>query len=300
MALNLHHLRVFHAVADQRSFTRAAASLFISQPAVSKAVRELESQLDLPLIDRGGSRAAGVRLTEGGKALFDHARGIFALERAAVDDVKALVGLRRGRLTVGASTTVAGYWLPPYLASLLERFPSIQLQVQVGNTQLIGQALIDCSVDIALVEGVVRDPRIVATRWQREELAIVSHPRAAFAHKRSPTPEELSDAVWLMREPGSGTREVAQRVMKTLGIAPKKGFDFGSNEGIARAVAAGAGVALLPMRVVRELAMVGEVQVLRLARAPHLERQLYLLQLRQRPAAPLVRAFIDLLLPTAN
>ncbi len=296
MHLNLHHLRVFHAVAEQRSFTRAAATLFISQPAVSKAVRELEQQLDLPLVDRAGPRAGGVRLTESGSALFEHARGIFALERAAIDDVKARVGLRRGRLAVGASTTVAGYWLPPYLAALGREFPSVQLQVQVGNTALICRALIDCDVDIALVEGAVRDPRIVATRWRREELAIVARPGGTLARKRTLTAAELSETVWLMRESGSGTREAAQKIMKALGIVPKRGLDFGSNEGIARAVASGMGVALLPMRIVRELALIGEVEVLRVAQAQSLERQLYMLQLKQRPTAPLVRAFGDLLM----
>ena len=106
MSLNLHLLRVFFAVAEQRSFSRAAESLFISQPAVSRAVRELEHQVDLALIERGGGGAKGrrgIRLTESGQALFEHARAIFAMERAASEDIRARVGLKRGTLAVGAS-----------------------------------------------------------------------------------------------------------------------------------------------------------------------------------------------------
>ena len=124
--MNLHLLRIFAAVAEHRSFSRAASALFISQPAVSKAVRQLEHQLDLALMERGAGRAGGargVRLTESGQALFEHARGIFALERAATEEVRARVGLQRGRLALGASTTVAGYWLPPYAAQFARQVP---------------------------------------------------------------------------------------------------------------------------------------------------------------------------------
>jgi DNA-binding transcriptional LysR family regulator len=298
--MNLHLLRIFCAVAEQRGFSRAAGSLMISQPAVSKAVRELERQLDLPLIERGagGPRGAkGVRLTESGQALFDHARGIFALERAATEEVRARVGLKRGRLVVGASTTIAGYWLPAYAAEFGRQYPSIQLQIRVGNTQTIGQALIGCDIDVALVEGVINDPRIVASHWRDDELQIIAHAGAPFARRRKPTRDDLNAQLWLLREPGSGTREVSDRMMRAHRIEPERTVEFGSNEGIARAVAAGLGIAMLPARVVRELTRMGEVRAVALPHspAPALMRPLYLLQLRERPPSPLVRRFCELL-----
>lgn len=274
--------------------------LFISQPAVSKAVRQLEHQLDLALIERGpgGTRGVrGVRLTESGQALFEHARGIFALERAATEEVRARVGLKRGRLVVGASTTIAGYWLPAYAARFARQVPSVQLQIRVGNTQAIFRALIDCEIDLALVEGQVNDERIIASHWRDDELQIITQPEAAFARRRSTTPEELNAQTWLLREPGSGTREVTDRLMHAQRIEPERTIEFGSNEGIARAVAAGLGVAMLPACVVRELARMGEVRALT---RPHasgaaLLRPLYLLQLRERPPSPLAREFCALL-----
>ena len=298
--MNLHLLRIFAAVAEQRSFSRAASALFISQPAVSKAVQQLEHQLDLSLIERGagGPRGArGVRLTESGQALFEHARGIFALERAAAEEVRARVGLQRGRLSVGASTTIAGYWLPAYAAEFTRQFSAIQLQIRVGNTQAVGRALIDCEVDVALVEGQVNDPRIVATHWRDDELQIIAPPHAAPAQRRRPSVKELNAQVWLVREPGSGTREVTDRLLRTQGIEPERTIEFGSNEGIARAVAAGLGIAMLPVRAVRELLHMRELRTLTpihpSARA--LTRPLLLLQLRERPASALVRAFCELL-----
>jgi len=294
MNLNLHLLRVFFTVAEQRSFSRAAEVLFISQPAVSKAVRELESQLDLPLIERGagGPRSAkGVQLTENGQALVEHARGIFALERAAAEDIQARLGLQRGQLVVGASSTIAGYWLPAYAAGFLRQFPAAGLRVVTGNTQAICQALIECEVDVALVEGAVDDARIDARPWREDELRIVAAPGAAQGLKRKAGRKELNEQVWLMREPGSGTRAVTERMLALLGIEPKRLVEFGSNEGIARAVAAGMGVALLPERVLRELLQVGELELLPNPGATRLVRPLYLLQLKERPPSPLVRAF---------
>ena len=295
--MNLHLLRIFSAVAEHRSFSRAATALFISQPAVSKAVKQLEHQLDLPLIERSAAGARGgrgVRLTASGQALYEHARGIFALERAATEEVRARLDMKRGSLTVGSSTTIAGYWLPPYVAEFARRFPSAQLHIRVGNTRVVSEALIACEIDLALVEGHVNDPRIVTSHWRDDELQIVARPD--LARRRKPSRQELNAQVWLVREPGSGTREIADHMMRSQGIVPERAIEFGSNEGIARAVAAGLGYAVLPARVVRELTRIGGLRTVTVpTAAPLLTRPLFLLQLKERPVSPLVRAFCELL-----
>lgn len=304
MGLNLHLLRIFLGVGEQRGFSRAARSLHISQSAVSKAVRQLEYELDLILIERGAGGAKGskgVRLTDSGNALFEHARGIFALERAAADDVRARVGLERGQLTVGASTTVAGYWIPAYVASFLQQHPSIELQLRVGNTQAMSQALLDCEVEVALVEGAVEDPRIVATHWRDDELQIISHPTGELACQRELSAADLNQQLWWVRERGSGTREATERLMKAHAIEPVRTIELCSNEGIARAVAAGSGAAMLPSRVVRELTMLGELRVVPFPKRSSLTRPLFLLRLEQRALSHVARAFCAILQePPAN
>jgi DNA-binding transcriptional LysR family regulator len=292
LRVNLHLLRIFVAVAEQRSFSRAAETLFISQPAVSKAIRELERQLDLPLLERDVGPARGVRPTESGEALLEHARGIFALERAAAEDIRARVGLKRGRLTVGASTTIAGYWLPSFVADFMAALPAIELEIQAANTGTVSRALIECRMDLALVEGEVTDPRILVTHWRDEPLSLIAHPGSALARKPRPSLEDLNGQVWLTREPGSGTREVTERMTAACRIAPERQIVFGSSEGIARAVAGGLGVAILPARVVQELCAAGAVREIRLPSGPLPPRPLYLLQLKERPLSPLARAFI--------
>lgn len=296
--MNLHHLRIFFAVAEQKSFSRAAETLFITQPAVSKAVRELENQLELPLVERGVSGNTGIkgiRLTESGQALFEHARGIFALERAAIEDVRARIGLKRGRLIVGASTTIASYSLPCYVAEFMRKFTDIQLEIRVGNTTEISEALIDCAIDVALVEGVVDDSRIVATRWRDDELCIIAHPDSALAKNANPDSDSLNEEIWLLREPGSGTRKVSENVMQAHDILPARSIEFASNEGIARAVAAGFGVALMSTQVVQELLALKQIKLIRYPDATPLLRPLFFLQLGIRPLSPLAREFYEML-----
>lgn len=298
--MNLHLLRIFFVVAEQRSFSRAAEQLFISQPAVSKAVRELENQLGLPLIERaaGGARqSGGMRLTESGQAMFEHARSIFALERAALEDVRARVGLTRGHLVVGASTTIAGYWLPDYAARFMRAHPAVQLEVRVGNTQEVSGQLIDCTIDVAVVEGAVHDERILSTHWRDDELSIVARPDSALVRKRKPDIEQLNAETWLLREAGSGTREFSERMMEEHGIQPPRIIEFGSNEGIVRAAAAGLGIAMVPTRAARELYMLGEIKAVNYPASGALLRPLFLLTLRDRPLSPLARAFCAMLAP---
>ncbi len=295
MTLNLHLLRVFFEVTRERSFSRAATKLFVSQPAVSKAVRELERQLGLPLLERPGKGTRGVRLTEAGEALFEHARGIFALERAAVEELVARSQERKGRLAVGASTTIAGYWLAPYLAELLKDAPEIDVEVRVGNTAVIERALIDCEIDVALVEGPVHDARLESVRWRDDPMCIVASAKSPLARRRGLTAAMLGEQTWLMRESGSGTREVAHRFMKTHEIHPKRVLEIWSNEGIARAVATGLGIALLPLCVLRELQAMKSVSPLRFAQDAPLFRPLYCVELRGRPVSPLVKKFREAL-----
>ncbi len=294
--INLHLLRIFFVVAEQKSFSRAAEQLFISQPAVSKAVRELEHQLGLPLIERGvpGSRKS-MRLTESGVAMFEHARGIFALERVALDDVRARVGLKHGELVIGASTTIAGYWLPEYTARFLSEHPSVRLEVRVGNTQEISGELIDCNIDLALVEGMVSDERISSAHWRDDELHIVARTGSNLAKRRRPSTEELNEEVWLLRETGSGTREFSERMMNEHGISPRRIIEFGSNEGIVRAVAAGLGVGVVPARTARELYMLKEIKAVKYPHTGVLLRPLFRLTLKDRPLSPLARSFCDML-----
>lgn len=295
--MNLHLLRLFVAVAETGSFSRAAEGLWISQPAVSKGIRELENQLDLTLIERGASSGTGtgkgLRLTEAGASLLTHARGIFAMERAALDDVRARVGVQRGSLTIGASTTVASYWLPPYIAAFCAAYPAVVPRVTVGNTQWVCEQLLECRIDLALVEGRVDDAhidRIDVLPWKNEPLTIVAAPGLQL--------EDWSQARWIMREPGSGTRQATEALCVANGISATPWMEMASNEAIARTVAHGAGIAMLPRAVVADLLALGALMEVSLpaemAKVP-LQRPLYQLLLKGRPQSPATQRMVALL-----
>lgn len=294
MALNLHLLRVFYNVIEQRSFSLAAKALYISQPAVSKAIRELEHQTGLPLVERG-VRGRGVRPTTDGRALFEHARSIFALEKAALDEIRARTGLRRGSLVVGASTTIAGYWLPPYLAGFARAHSDVAVALRVGNTEQIADALIDGRVDIALVEGQVNDPRISAHPWRQDPLTIVAPPGLAPADSGTVDTAWLNGHTWLVREPGSGTRQVTQALLRDLGLSPERSIEIGNSEAIARAVSEGLGIAMLPRVVVDDLLTLGRLQALAWDAGTALSRPLLSLRCGDRPLSPAAQAFLDTL-----
>lgn len=291
MNLNLHLLRVYFTVVDAGSFSGAAARLFITQPAVSKAVRELEHQLDMPLIERNkGGRQ--LRLSDNGRALYEHARGLFSLEKAALDDMHARAGLKRGTLVIGTSTTIAAYWLAPYLAEFSRQFPHIALEVRVANTRVISGALVDCAIDIALVEGSTDDSRIDVLHWRDDPLTIVASAQSPLAAQASWPARQLSGVAWLMRESGSGTRQITEQILARHQIEPSRMCELGSNEAIARAAAEGLGVAILPLAVVEDLVALGRIKALSLQASAPLWRPLSCLQYRSRVLPPAAQAFM--------
>ncbi|MBX6747999.1 MAG: LysR family transcriptional regulator, partial [Acetobacteraceae bacterium] len=163
MPINLHLLRLFAMVARHRSFSRAAEMLHISQPAISKGVRELEAQLGTRLLERGGP--GGVTLTEAGRVLAGHAATLFMVERAAEEDLAAFRGLHRGTLAIGASTTIATYLLPQVIGAFHRRHPQVELRLTSANTRAIVDLLLARELDIALVEGPVEEPGLLAEPW---------------------------------------------------------------------------------------------------------------------------------------
>ncbi|HEV2641348.1 MAG TPA: LysR substrate-binding domain-containing protein, partial [Candidatus Elarobacter sp.] len=187
--MNLHHLRVFAAVAEHGGFSRAAAALRLSQPAVSKTVQELEREVGLPLFDRVGRTP---RLTDAGSALFARARELFGVERVAEEELRALRGLERGSLRVGASTTVATYLLPPLIARFHSAHPGVRLAMTSANTRAIVRQLLERRVDVALVEGPVSHERLDVIAWREDELVVIVPPDHPLLARRRVEARDLA------------------------------------------------------------------------------------------------------------
>jgi len=287
MALNLNSLRLFLAVATHGGFSRAARIMGVSQPAISKAVRLLELQSGAQLLVRSANR---VTLTEAGELLAEHARALFAEERAAEEELESLRGLRRGVLRIGGSTTLAAYFLPPLLGALHRAHPGIDIALLSANARTIVSAVLEHEVELGLVEGPVADGRLEVRPWQEDALQVVVSPGHRLARARRLTGPVLMEELLLAREEGAGTREVMLAALQRRKWMPKRVFVVNSTEAIKGLVAAGVGWALLSERVVRDEVQLGRLKVLQVENFA-LRRTLSWIRWRARRLGPAATAF---------
>lgn len=282
--LNLHLLRIFHAVVEAGSLSRAALQLHISQSAVSKGLAELEAQIGMQLLIRRAGAGGGIALTEAGRELLVHARVIFGHEQLALQAITERRSGARGRLRVGASTTVAAHALPTVLAAFIRAHPSIDVSLQVANTEDIAAQLAETRLDVGFVEGEVQRADLRATPWRTDPLRLVGPPQA-----KAPTAADC----WLLREPGSGTRQAADRLLAERGILPQRIVEVASNDAIAALVTLGAGYAVLPEVIAAP--MLHEGRMCGFDRSPLSQRELYRLEPAGIAPSPALQQLIALL-----
>jgi DNA-binding transcriptional LysR family regulator len=259
MALNLHHLRLFAAVIDHGGFTHAGKALRLSQPAISKSINELEDRLQVTLIDR---RARPAKLTEAGEALFARARELFGVERTAERELRELRGLKRGVLRIAASTTIATYMLPPVVGRFHRRRPGVRIQVTSANTRAVLRMLVESRVDVALVEGPVEHAGVDVIPWRDDELVVIAPPDHRLLVAPRVDVATLAAETFLVREPGSGTREVAERALAPHGVRLTNTMRVGGTEAIKQAVAAGIGLAIVSRAAAADQLALGRIAIL--------------------------------------
>ena len=293
MTLPLHLLRAFVAVAESGGFSRAAEALHVSQPAISKAVKELEEQLGAgPLLDRGAGRP---RLTEAGAMLAARARELFAIERTAEEEVRLLKGLGAGSVSVGASTTVATYHLPPLLARFHAAHPAVTLRLISANTHDIADLLAARDVDVAIVEGPVDDARVETIPWRTEMMVVIAAAAHPLAASRTVSASALAQELFVTREPGSGTRDVAAQALASLAVHPARTMEVGSTEAIKQVVAAGVGIAVVARAAAADQVALGTLVERPVVPTPDFRRALNRLRLLGRQASPAAARFETLL-----
>lgn len=290
--MNRNHLAIFRVVAERGNMSRAAEVLHVSQPAVSSQVAQLERQLGALLFDR---EPRGVRLTAVGEELYDYARRIGQLEAEAEAAVADHLRLGKGRLAVGASTSIGSYFLPQVLGEFARRFPGVQLSLSISNTEVIQRDLLDGTIDLGLTEGFASEEHFEITVFRPDEVILIMPPIHPLAGRISVTLAELEEYPLLAREPGSGTRAVIERALLERGIELRTAMSLGSSEALKRGVAAGLGLAL-----VSELAVRLELEMGLLVSVPiedfEIHRPLHLLRpVGRQPSGP-AGAFVEILL----
>jgi len=285
--LTLHQLRIFKTVVDLGGVTRAAQALHLTQPAVSHQVQAMARGLGHPVFQPG---LRTVTLTPMGVALYERAGRILGLVREAGEAIDDLAGLHAGTLTVAGDTTVGVYVLPDALATFRAAHPHIRLSLEVVNRSQVRTRLLGGDADLGVVGRLWDDGLFEAEELLRNHLMCFSAPNHPLQARPSLQPAHLLEGPLLLREPGSGTRESAEAILRSAGVDPVPAMQIASNGALKRAVARGLGVTVLSVYAVRLEVQLGQLRPLPVAGFPA-HRMWHVIWPRERLLSPAAQAF---------
>jgi DNA-binding transcriptional LysR family regulator len=257
--MNLTNLRTFVAVVDHGSFSGAARALGVSQPAVTMQVQALESSVGTPLLDRHYRR---IDLTEAGQVLIEHARAVLDQIEVASEEIASLSGTVSGRLVIAASTTPGDYVIPRLLGAFLAANPQVQVAISVRDSAQVAAA-VDCGeAHLGVTGAQVKESRSTFEPLGCDELVLISGPDNPLAKKRKVALGSLDGERWVLRESGSGTRQVAEGVLAAAGLDPANlgvVVELGTGEAIVSAIEGGIGISIVSREVAAKSIALGAV-----------------------------------------
>ncbi len=286
--MNFHQLRIFHAVAKHKSFTRAAKELLLTQPAVSIQVQHLEEKYQTRLFDRIGKK---VILTEAGKMLFDYTATILDLSKQADSALQDLRGLKTGDLTIGAGLTLGAYYVPRIIERFSKKYPQISIRMSLNNSFQVIENILSFKDDLGFVARVHHQEKLAVIPFFRENLVLITSSKHPVAGKKTLSIHEIEDERFIFRERGSATREVVEETLQKFHVPIKLVMELGSNEAIKAAVRAGLGMSIISNRVVLEEARMKTLTTHTFSDAS-IERDLHIVHHKDKHLSAPAREFI--------
>lgn len=283
MHITLRQLEVFAEVLKSGSTTRASVMLALSQSAVSAALTDLEGQLGVQLFDRVGKRLV---VNEHGRLLYP--RALALLEQTT--EIEQLFREDNGAIRVYASSTIGNYILPAMIARYRQDFPDLPLELSVGNSQDVINAVLDFRVDIGLIEGPCHSTEIISEPWLEDELVVFAAPSSPLT-KGPVTLEQLAASPWILRERGSGTRELVDYLLLSHLPRFQMAMELGNSEAIKHAVRHGLGISCLSRRVIAEQLQAGTLSEVPVP-LPRLVRTLWRVHHRQKHISNAITRFL--------
>ena len=259
MSVNFHQLHIFYTVARLGSFSKGAEALSISQPAVSIQVRELEKSMGCTLLHR---MRRGLQLTDTGRAVFSYAQRIFSLADEMQSAVEDIQGLRSGRLTIGSSTTPGEYILPWAIGQFRQKYPGVEVSLSISNTQSVLERIQNRELDLGMAGAPMSMQGLASFSYVFDEIVIIAAPTHPLATRRKLTIKDLEGLDFILREPGSATRHVAENCLRESGVSVKVVMELGSNEAVKRAVASNLGLGTISKFGVAPDTIAGFIKVL--------------------------------------
>jgi LysR family transcriptional regulator, low CO2-responsive transcriptional regulator len=284
--LTLRQLKVFESAARHLNYTRAAEELFLTQPAVSMQVKQLEESLGVALFEQLGKR---LHLTDAGREVLGYARAVTQQLDELETVLNRLKGLSGGRLRISVATT-ANYFIPTLLGTFARRYPDVTVSLDVTNRETLLRQLSENTVDLVIMGQPPAEADVEAEAFMENPLVIVAPPEHPLARQMKIPLKRLQDEVFLVREPGSGTRIAMERFFSERDIRLKTGMEVGSNEAIKQSVQAGLGLGLLSRATIEQELELKRLTVLDVAEFP-IMRHWYLVHRRGKRLSAAAETF---------
>ncbi len=234
--MNYRKIKVFYEVSEELNMTKVSKKLFVSQPAVSQMISELESELGVKLFNRIGKR---LYLSSEGERFKDYSRRILNLYDEAFNAINDMKELNTGKLLIGASTTIGNYVLPKLVGDFIKEYPNIEFSIEIANTENICDLILKNKLDFAFVEAEVSNPEIEIKKIWEDELVFISSSSDFLK------PEKLCEKKIILRESGSGTRFEFEKAMRGSGLDYTVFMELGNTEAIKKSVESGMGISCL-------------------------------------------------------
>lgn len=287
MKISLKQLSVFDAVARLGSVSKAAEDVALSQSAASMSLSELESHLGAPLFNRHGKRLS---LNDYGRWLQPKVHQL--LQQAYEIESSREHDKLQGTLKIGASTTIGNYLVPSSIADFVQIHQEVNVSLEIGNTEQIVMGMQNLKFDIGLIEGPSHAPQLISSVWRKDKLKIFCSPAHALAKKPTITKEDLCNEQWILREQGSGTREVFSLACQGLMANPQVKLELGNSEAVKLAVKTGLGLGCLSELALQDEVEAGSLIALNI-NFINLSRDFFQIQRKDTYQSQLMKAFIE-------
>jgi DNA-binding transcriptional LysR family regulator len=287
--VNERKLRIFYEVSKELNMTKVAEKLYVSQPSISQAINDLENELDVKLFDRMGKK---LYLTHEGSVFLNYARRILNIYDEAVKVIKEMNNSQRGKLKIGASTTIGIYILPDIIGKFSKTYCDVDISIIIENTENIVKLMEENHLDIAFVEGPVHSDEIEVENFYEDELVFITNQNHPWTKMKKVQKCDIVKEKVIIREKGSGTREVFIEALEQNSIEYNIFMELGHTEAIKKAVEAGIGISCISKRCVKDEISYGKLAASEIE-GLKINRSLYLIHHKDKYITNLINTFIE-------
>ncbi|SFB35096.1 LysR family transcriptional regulator [Clostridium frigidicarnis] len=289
--MNERRMRIFYEVSNVLNMTRVAEKMFISQSSISQAINELEQELGVKLFDRVSKR---LYLTYEGQVFYNYVRRILNLYDESICAINDIRSSNRGKLKIGASNTVGVYMVPRIARAFLDIYENVEVSTTIGNTSDICNLILKNEIDFGLVEGKVKNDEIITNSFFKDELVVIVPKNHRLANKKLIRKEEIRNEKFIMREVGSGTRELIERKFKENDVEYNVFMELGNNEAIKNIVEAGIGISCISKQCLDHERIENRLKILNIVNL-ELSRDIYFIRHKDKNISTAMTNFMNIL-----